>query len=59
MLYDVEMLVLKFKGDTYLRAYKKYREDRLQEVIDLKRELNDLKRMVEWLCHEVMKDEDD
>ena len=44
-------------GDTYLRAHKKWRENRLQEVIDLKREVADLKRLVEWLCHEVMKDE--
>lgn len=47
---------MKTRGDTYLRAHKKWREDRLQEVIDLKRDVADLKRLVEWLCHEVMKE---
>ena len=49
---------MKRTGDTYLRAHKKWRENRLQEVIDLKREVADLKQLVEWLCSEVMKDED-
>ena len=48
---------MKLRGDTYLRAHKIWRKQRLQEVIDLKKEVADLKRLVEWLCHEVMKDE--
>jgi len=45
-------------GDTYAKAHKKWRANRLQEVIDLKREVAELKRLVEFLCHEVFKDED-
>jgi len=47
---------MRTKGDTFLRAHKKWREDRLQEVIELKREVNDLKRLVEWLCSQIITD---
>lgn len=48
---------MKLKGDTYLRAFTKWRELRGQEIIDLKNEVHALKQLVEWLCHEVMKDD--
>jgi len=48
---------MKFKGDTYRRAFTKWRELREQEIIDLKREVYELHKLVEWLCHEVIKDE--
>lgn len=48
---------MKLRGDTYLRAHKKWREDRLQEVIELKKEVANIKCLLEWLCHEVIKDE--
>lgn len=48
---------MKLRGDTYLRAHKKWRKDRLQEVIDLKKEVANIKCLLEWLCHEVIKDE--
>ena len=41
------------RSDTYINIYNKMREDRLQEIIELKREVNDLKRMVEYLCKKV------
>jgi hypothetical protein len=41
------------RSDTYVKIYNKMREDRLQEIIELKREVNDLKRMVEFLCKKV------
>lgn len=50
--------MVKQKGDTYLRAHKKWRENRLVEIVELKQEVYDLKQLVEWLCHEVMKDEE-
>ena len=49
-------LPMKTKGDTYLKAFAKWRELRGQEIIDLKNEVHALKQLVEWLCHEVMKE---
>ncbi len=41
------------KSDTYQNIYSKYREDRMQEVIELKREVRELKQLVEFLCKKV------
>lgn len=41
------------KSDTYIAIYNKYREEREQELIDLKSEVRALKRMVEFLCKKV------
>jgi len=48
---------LKIRGDTYKKAYAKYREDRLKEIVELKREVRELKQLVEWLCNQVIPDE--
>jgi hypothetical protein len=49
---------LKIRGDTYRKAYAKYRENRLKEIVTLKREVRELQQLVEWLCAQVMPDED-
>jgi len=41
------------RSDTYRKIYSKYREDRMQEVLDLKREVRELKQLVEFLCDKV------
>lgn len=41
------------KSDTYQNIYSKYREDRLKEVIELKKEVRELKQIVEFLCKKV------
>tara|TARA_R110001599_G_scaffold239556_1_gene439082 strand:+ start:230 stop:376 length:147 start_codon:yes stop_codon:yes gene_type:complete len=48
---------MRVKGDTYLRAYTKWRAQRGEEIVKLKQEVRALKELVEWLCHEVMKDD--
>lgn len=48
---------MKLKGDTYRRAFTKWRELREKEISELKREVYELNKLVEWLCHEVIKDE--
>ena len=45
------------KGDSYRKAFAKYMNDRNNEIIQLKAELRELYRLVEFLCHEVFKDE--
>jgi len=45
--------MMKNKSDTYQNIYSKYREDRMQEVIELKREVRELKQLVEFLCQKV------
>ena len=49
---------MKNRAHTYQKSYAKFREKRIQEVIDLKREVRELKQLVEYLCHEVFKDDD-
>jgi len=44
---------MKRKSDTYIAIYKKYREERELELIDLRAEVRELKRMIEFLCKEV------
>jgi len=41
------------KSDTYQNIYSKYREDRMKEIIELKREVRELKQLVEFLCAKV------
>ena len=41
------------KSDTYIAIYNKYREEREQEIIDLKNELYQVKRLVEFLAKKV------
>jgi hypothetical protein len=41
------------KSDTYIAIYNKYREEREQEIIDLKNELRQVKRLVEFLAKKV------
>jgi len=41
------------KSDTYIAIYNKYREEREQEIIDLKNELHQVKRLVEFLAKKV------
>lgn len=48
---------MKIKGDTYLKAFTKWRELRGEEIVKLKQEVHALKQLVEWLCHEVIKNE--
>ena len=47
---------MKVRGNTFKRAYRHWREDRLQEVQDLRREVRELKQLVEWLCDKVIPD---
>ena len=47
---------MKVRGDTFKRAYRHWREDWLQEVQDLRREVRELKQLVEWLCDKVIPD---
>jgi len=42
--------------DTFIKIYDKYREDRMQEVLDLKKEVRELKQIVEFLCKKVFED---
>jgi hypothetical protein len=44
------------QSDTYIKIYNQYREDRSKEVLELKREVRELKQMVEFLCKTVFKD---
>ncbi len=44
---------MKRQSDTYIAIYKKYREEREQELIDLRSEVRELKRMIEFLCKKV------
>ena len=44
------------QSDTYIKIYNEYRKDRLNEVLELKREVRELKQMVEFLCKTVFKD---
>ena len=44
------------KADTYVNKYAKYREDRMKEVVELKREVRELKQLVEFLCKKVFED---
>ena len=44
---------MKRKSDTYIAIYKKYREEREEELIDLRAEVRELKRLVEFLCKKV------
>ena len=44
---------MKYKSDTYQKIYAKYREERMTEVIELKREVRELKQLVEFLCKKV------
>ncbi len=44
---------MRHKSDTYRNIYLKYRQDRMEEVIDLKREVRELKQLVEFLCAKV------
>ena len=48
---------MKLRGDTFKRAYKHWRDDRLQEVQDLRREVRELKQLVEWLCDKIIPDQ--
>ena len=41
------------KSDTYISIYNKYREEREQEIVDLKNELRQVKRLVEFLAKKV------
>ena len=41
------------KSDTYIAIYNKYREEREREIIDLKNELRQVKRLVEFLAKKV------
>ena len=41
------------KSDTYIAIYNKYREEREQEIVDLKNELRQVKRLVEFLAKKV------
>ncbi len=41
------------KSDTYIAIYNKYREEREQEIVDLKKELHQVKRLVEFLAKKV------
>ena len=44
---------MKRKSDTYIAIYKKYKEERELELIDLRAEVRELKRMIEFLCKKV------
>ena len=44
---------MKYKSDTYQKVYAKYREDRMTELIELKKEVRELKQLVEFLCKKV------
>jgi len=48
---------MKNRANTYKKAYSMFREKRLKEIVELKREVRELKQLVEYLCHEVFKDE--
>ena len=48
---------MKIRGDTYRKAYAKFREDRLKEIVSLRREVRELQQLVEWLCAKVIDDE--
>lgn len=50
---------MRLKGDTYLKAYRLYREDQIQEIKSLKNEVYELKRMVEWLCSKIIPELDE
>lgn len=41
------------KSDTYIAIYNKYREEREKEIVDLKNELRQVKRLVEFLAKKV------
>lgn len=41
------------KSDTYIAIYNKYREEREQEIVDLKNELRQVKRLVEFIAKKV------
>ena len=43
----------KRKSDTYIAIYNKMKDEREQELIDLRSEVRALKRMVEFLCKKV------
>ena len=44
---------MKRQTDTYIAIYNKYRQEREQELIDLRAEVRELKRMIEFLCKKV------
>lgn len=44
---------MKRKSDTYIAIYNKYREEREQEIIDLKNEVRAVKRLVEFIAKKV------
>jgi hypothetical protein len=44
---------MKRKSDTYIAIYKEYRKERELELIDLRAEVRELKRMIEFLCKKV------
>lgn len=41
------------KSDTYIAIYNKYREEREKEIVDLKNELRQVKRLVEFIAKKV------
>jgi archaellum component FlaC len=43
----------KRKSDTYVAIYTKMREEREHEIQDLRKEVRELKGMVEFLCKKV------
>jgi len=45
--------MMRNRSDTYRNIYSKYREDRMKEVIEIKQELRELQRLVEFLCKKV------
>lgn len=48
---------MRIKGQSYRKAYTKFRETRLKEIVELKREVRELKQLVEYLCSKVFDDE--
>ena len=44
---------MKGRSDTYRKIYSKYREDRMAEILELKKEVRELKLLVEFLCDKV------
>tara|TARA_B100000459_G_C8560381_1_gene193709 strand:- start:50 stop:199 length:150 start_codon:yes stop_codon:yes gene_type:complete len=49
---------MKLRGDTFKRAYRHWRQDRLEEIVLLRQEVQQLRDLVEWLCHKVIPDDD-
>ena len=44
---------MKNRSDKYISIYTKYREDREKELSDLRKEVYEVKRLVEYLCKKV------